>query len=75
MANEQDRIDFLVRRDGEAAAIEWVRRTSASYRRAVLDEHHFASGPMYRREFIQSYCVFKRWLAAVGASATGDAPR
>lgn len=37
------------------------------YRRAVLDKRHFASTGEYRRLFVESYCEFKRWLAAMGA--------
>lgn len=65
--SEQARIDFLVRRDGAAAAVEWTRRTMGIYRRAVLDKRHFASTGEYRRLFVESYCEFKRWLAAMGA--------
>jgi hypothetical protein len=42
---EAGRIALLLARDGEAATIAWVKRTLATYRRAVLDPAHFASLP------------------------------
>lgn len=60
---ERFRIEFLVARDGEAAAVAWVRRTLGIYRRAVLDPKHFASRPDYRRLFLASCADFRRWLA------------
>jgi len=64
---EQERIDFLVRRDGTASAIVWVRRTMRIYRRAVLDKRHHASVPGFRHRFIVSYRTFKTWLARTAA--------
>lgn len=79
IAIERARIDFLVRRDGIAAAEQWVWRTARIYRRAVLSPHHFASRDEYRRKFIRSYCAFKAWLArvagapqAAGAAASNE---
>lgn len=60
---ERFRIGFLVARDGEAAAVAWVRRTLAIYRRAVLEGEHFASTPEYRHLFLASCADFRRWLA------------
>ncbi|MDE2203634.1 MAG: hypothetical protein KGJ38_13065 [Burkholderiaceae bacterium] len=60
--NEDRRIAFLVARDGMSATTAWVHRTMAIYRRALLDKGHYASGQLYRREFIAAYCVFKKWL-------------
>lgn len=60
---ERFRIGLLVARDGEAAAVAWVRRTLAIYRRAVLHPQHFASKPDYRRRFLASCADFRRWLA------------
>jgi len=62
-AVEKGRIEFLVQRDGLAAATQWVRRTLGIYRRAVLDPRHHASTQEYRAKFIQSYCSFKSWLS------------
>jgi hypothetical protein len=64
---EEHRIGFLVERDGRPATIEWVKRTLGIYRAAVLDKSHFASRNEFRRGFIESYCDFKRWLAAMHA--------
>ncbi|SEA64533.1 MAG: hypothetical protein EPN73_23995 [Paraburkholderia sp.] len=59
---EDQRIAFLVTRDGMTAAVTWVRRTMIIYRSAVLAKSHYASGQLYRREFIEAYCAFKKWL-------------
>ncbi len=61
--NERFRIDFIQQRDGTEACIAWVRRTMLIYRRAMIDRRNFAGSPTYRREFIEAYCEFKRWLA------------
>lgn len=61
--DERFRIAFLIERDGEAAALAWVKRTLAIYRRAVLDPAHFASTTAYRRQFLASCADFRRWLA------------
>lgn len=68
-AVERERCEFLVRRDGSAAAIKWVQRTARIYRQAVLNPHHHGSRDEYRRRFIQSYCAFKAWLAEMQRSA------
>jgi hypothetical protein len=73
-AVEQARIDFLVRRDGVDAAVEWVRRTMPIYRQAVLNKRHFASTPDYRPRFIVSYCTFKAWLARIANSSSDKKP-
>ncbi len=57
------RVAFLMTRDGELATRQWVVRTLAIYRRAVLNHGHFASTPEYRRKFILSYLSFRRWLS------------
>jgi hypothetical protein len=41
-----------------------VKRTLATYRRAVLDPNHFASTGEYRRRFLASCAGFRRWLRA-----------
>jgi len=68
-AVERKRIEFLVDRDGLAAATQWVRRTVGIYRRAVLDPRHHANTQDYRAKFIHSYCSFKSWLATVTVDA------
>lgn len=70
MPSEHGRIEFLVRRDGAAAAAAWVRRTLQIYRRAVLSRD--AYGREYRRVLIGAYCDFKRWLA--GQPNAGQGP-
>lgn len=62
-AAERKRIEFLVQRDGMASAQAWVHRTMGIYRRAVLDQSHYASTREYRPAFIRFYCAFKFWLA------------
>ena len=59
---EAGRIGLLVARDGEEATRDWVRRTLAIYRRAVLDPGHFASTGGYRARFLISCAAFRRWL-------------
>jgi hypothetical protein len=61
--SEEDRLAFLVRRDGAEAAARWARRTMQIYRRALLSPGHFAREAAYRRRYIEAYCEFKRWLA------------
>lgn len=60
MASESGRIEFLLRRDGLAATVEWVQRTLRIYRCAVLGRQGY--GREYRRVLIEAYCDFKRWL-------------
>lgn len=72
---EQQRIQFMINRDGIDAAVDFARRTMVSYRKAVLRSYkrgygpksqkgniHFASIPEYRRKFIESYCAFKKFI-------------
>ena len=60
--SEHARIEFLIVRDGLPQATEWVRRTMHIYRRAVLNNRHFAHAYPYRHRFIVAYLEFKRWL-------------
>lgn len=62
---EENRIRFLLQRDGLAATMVWVGRTLRIYRAAVLDKDHYAAGNGFRRSFIEAYCDFKRWLTAM----------
>lgn len=59
---EASRIAFLIARDGEDAALDWVRRTLEIYRSAVSDSRHFASLPQYRDLFLDSCASFSSWL-------------
>jgi hypothetical protein len=61
---EYARIQFLLNRDGIEATIIWVKRTLKIYRRALLNQRHFARTPSYRRSFIASCLCFRQWLAA-----------
>ncbi len=63
MAQEQQRIELLIQRDGEAAAREWVQRTLENYRQALQSPASHASLPEYRRQFEQSIREFEDWLA------------
>ncbi|HKI82308.1 MAG TPA: hypothetical protein VKA04_11725 [Pseudodesulfovibrio sp.] len=64
MTHEQERIDFLVRRDGPAEARAWVERTLHMYRDAVNTPLSHASLPEYRPRFEQAIDEFQIWLAA-----------
>lgn len=60
--SESSRIAFLQARDGDAAALAWVKQTLAIYRRSVLNPSHFASSAGYRRLFLESCAEFRCWL-------------
>lgn len=63
MSAEKQRIAFLVRRDGYAAAREWVQRTREIYARALAAESGHAALPEYRPRFIAAVEEFDAWLA------------
>ena len=48
-------------RDALSAASAFAKRTLSIYRKAVLNPKHFASTPYYRRSFIESYLLLKRY--------------
>lgn len=58
---EEDRIDFLIERDGLEAAKKWARNGYKNYRQAVLDKTHFANNKEYRRKYISGYLCLKRF--------------
>ncbi|MFO7277149.1 MAG: hypothetical protein DIU56_008970 [Pseudomonadota bacterium] len=60
--SELQRIEFLIQRDGEAAARAWVERTLQIYRDAVALGGH-ASVPPYRPLFDEAIREFESWLA------------
>jgi hypothetical protein len=64
MESESGRIAFLLRRDGEAATVEWVRRTLSIYRRALRDRAGY--GGAFRRPLVESCRDFRRWLRQRG---------
>lgn len=63
---EAARIRFLLARDGAVATRDWVGRTLAIYRSAVLNRQHFAHSGHYRKGFVLSILCFRRWLASNG---------
>ncbi|MHB0929106.1 MAG: hypothetical protein ACYC3W_09295 [Candidatus Nanopelagicales bacterium] len=70
MNSEEQRIAFLLERDGLAETLSFCRQTLKNYRTCVLQsqkrkapKRHHASLPEYRRGFIESYVVLKRFLA------------
>lgn len=60
---EQRRIEFLIQRDGPAAARDWVERTLEMYRTAVNDPGSHASNSHYRPQFEASIRSFEKWLS------------
>ncbi len=62
MAAEKDRIAFLIRRDGEAAARLWVGRTLKIYRDAASSPASHASDAFYRPLFERAIAEFEKWL-------------
>jgi hypothetical protein len=68
-SSEKQRIDFLLSRDGLEKTIEFVTKTKNIYKTALLHSKkrgypnpHFATFPMFRRNFILSYLEMKRFL-------------
>lgn len=61
--HEQQRIQFLVRRDGAEAAYRWVERTLEQYRSAIDTPASHASKAEYRSRFEQAIGEFEQWLA------------
>lgn len=64
MSQEQDRIDFLLDRDGHAETRKWVVRTMEMYRDAIDTPSSHASLPEYRPRFEQAIAEFQAWLQA-----------
>ena len=62
MGQETQRIRFLVERDGEDAARDWVERTLAIYRNAIQSDGSHASLSDYRSSFEASIREFEAWL-------------
>lgn len=65
---ENQRISFIVHRDGPAVALEWARRTMNIYRHCVLSDgtgnrkFHIGSTLSHRLLFIKSYLELKRYV-------------
>lgn len=62
MSDEDERIRFLVERDGCAAARKWVERTLRIYREAVASSGSHASRAPYRPLFERAITAFECWL-------------
>jgi hypothetical protein len=75
MSAELDRLAFIAKRDGEAAAVDFATRTLAKYReclllkRRVLDARgefdrkpHHATFPDFRRRFVDSCVTFRGFI-------------
>ena len=67
--NEEDRIKFMLERDGAEAAMDFIKRTYATYRKALMQSRkrgytkpHHASLPEYRCSFIESCVVFRKYI-------------
>lgn len=58
------RIRFVVERDGEADARDWVERTLKIYRDAIDNPKSHASKPEYRARFEDAIGEFEAWLAS-----------
>lgn len=70
---EKDRLGSLIDRVGIDAAVAFAKQTRLIYRKSVLNRRDpkqndkkwcHASLPTYRRTFIESYLIFKRFIAA-----------
>ena len=61
-SSEDERIEFLVQRDGRDAATAWVERTLGIYRQALSDHRNYALLPQYRPLFEDSIRTFESWL-------------
>ena len=63
-SSEDNRIEFLVQRDGRDAATAWVERTLGIYQQALLNPRGYALLPQYRPLFEDSIGTFEFWLRA-----------
>ena len=64
MTREMHRIRFVVERDGEVDARDWVERTLKIYRDAIDNQKSHASKPEYRARFEDAIGEFEAWLAS-----------
>jgi len=64
MTAEQNRIEFLIKRDGVDATRAWVRRTLQIYRDALTNRASHAAAPEFRPLFEEAVRVYEEWLAA-----------
>ncbi len=63
-SSEDQRIAFLVQRDGRDAATAWVARTRDIYQQALFNPRSYALLPEYRPLFEDSIGTFESWLKA-----------
>lgn len=71
MTDERDRISFVVERDGDDAARQWVERTVKIYRSAIDSADSHASTAQYRSLFEDAIGTFERWLSEQGQHGGG----
>lgn len=58
------RIEFVLKRDGLAAAIAYARQTLTVYRKALADPKHFATSRQYRKSFVLACLECRAFLKA-----------
>lgn len=61
---EEERINFLLQRDGSEATRNWVERTLNIYLRAIASPTSHASQKEYKPQFERSIREFEKWLSA-----------
>ena len=61
---EEERINFLLQRDGSEATRNWVERTLNIYLRAIVSPASHASQKEYKPLFESSIREFEKWLSA-----------
>lgn len=66
MTDERERIRFVVERDGDDAARQWVERTLKIYRSAIESADSHASTAQYRSLFEDAIQTFEQWLSGEG---------
>ena len=71
-----NRLEYIIENRGMQDAIDFAKQTVKIYRNAVVNgmryrntgmgHPHHAILPEYRREFIQTYCDYKKFLLECG---------
>jgi len=72
MTDERERIRFVVERDGNDAARQWVERTLKIYRSAIDSADSHASTAQYRSLFEDAIRTFEQWLSGQGHGDDAD---
>jgi hypothetical protein len=62
-SSEEERINFLLQRDGLEATQEWVEKTLHIYRSAIASPASHASKKEYKPLFERSIKEFEEWLS------------